>query len=306
MRNSDGYITGKGWTIIGLLTCLAIWLVILLFSALATVSQDEVGFAVGGGPLDANKNKVQGDLREPGRTLLGTFDDMWVFPNNKSLRFTDFEQTITTKDGKRVVVKGQVGFRFVGEKDPELSKKFAMGIGARKYKGERPGESDEGWSNMLEVLVDPEIRSAFKDEFGKVYCADFEPACRAIDPREDVPESDPESVYKKVSESVQRFVDEKLGEPYFQEMRVRVKDVDLERQVESNIAAFNAEQASTKRAEQAEKTAAAEARIIRTKGKALRANPANLAIEVARECKGGCNIILDTTGGKTPVAVGVK
>lgn len=303
MRDSSA----SGW-IIGIVVLAVVWCLILLFSALATVSQDEVGFAVGGGPFDANKNKVQGELREPGRTLLGTFDGMWVYPNNKSLRFQNFEQTITTKDGKRVVIKGQVGFRFVGEKDPALAKEFAQGIGARRYgkDKQRPGESDEGWTAMLDTLVDPEIRSAFKDEFGKVYCADFEPSCRVIDPRTEVPDSNPEEVYTRVSESVQKFVDAKLGDPYFQDMRVRVKDVDLEKSVQSNINRFSAEQGKTKTAEQAKKTADAEAEIIRTKGKALRSNPQNLAIEVARECKGGCNIILDTTGGRTPVAVSAK
>lgn len=280
--------------------------VIFLISSCGTVSQSDVGFQVGGGQLDPAKNKVKSDLLRPGRHILGIADSVWTFPSNHTLRFLDFKQRVTTIDGKGVVVSGQVAFRFVGEKDPQSAREFAEGIGARKYRycdsdgctSERAGEGDKGWTGMLNQLAMPEVRATLKDSFGRVYCADFEPACRAIDPRKDVPVSSPESVYGNASKALQQRFDAKLGAPYLQDVRVRVQDIDLPSEVQSNIDAVTAEQAKTKAAQQSEQTAKAEAAAINTKGKALKANPQSIAIEVAKECHGGdrCTIIIDGSG----------
>lgn len=276
-----------------------------LVTSCGTVPQSEVGFQVGGGPLDPSKRKVKSDLLPPGRHILGTLDGVWQFPSNKTLRFQDFEVTVTTVDGKKAELQGQVGFRFVGEKDPAMARDFAEGIGARKYNGNRPGEGNDGWEAMLNQLVVPEITATLKEGFGRVYCADFEPACRSIDPRSDVPEADPEEVYGAVSGTLQGRVDRKLGDAYLQEIRVRVSKITLPREVQQNIDRVTAEQAKTKSAEQSEQTAKAEARAIETKAKALRANRDLIALEVAKECKGGdkCTLIVDGSGGGVDTAV---
>lgn len=276
--------------------------VIVLFTSCGTVPQSEVGFQVGGGPFDGSRLKVKSDMLQPGRHVLGPLDTVWTFPANRTLRFQDFELEVTTVDGKKAALQGQVAFRFVGEKDPDLARNFAEGLGSRKYGGERPGESDEGWTNLLDQLFLPEIRATLKEQIGRVYCADFEPACRAIDPRENVPEADPERVYEAVSELLQQRVDRKLGAPYLQELRVRVNRIALPAEVQTNIDRVTAEQAKTKSAEQAAITAEAEAEAITIKARALEANPELVAIEVAKACEGGerCTIVVDGTGGVRP------
>lgn len=275
-------------------------------SACSTVAQDEVGFVVGGGPLDGSRHKVKGDLVLPGRHITGTLDGMWRFPSNKNVRFQDFKTTVTTRDGKKVALAGQMAFRFVGEKDPTLAKKFATGIGARKYGGARPGEGGEGWENFLDTMVTREINATLKDGVGKVYCADFEPACRSIDPRKDVPDSDPEGVYEALDGILQTRIDRKLGDNYLQNVHIGVASVSLPPEVQANIDAVTAEQAKTKAAEQSVKTADAEAAAITAKSKALKKSPQAVAVEVAKECKGSCSIILDTTGKGASVAVGSR
>jgi regulator of protease activity HflC (stomatin/prohibitin superfamily) len=235
---------------------------------------------------------------------MGPWDTIWTFPSNKTLRFQDFEVTVTTVDGKKAVLQGQVPFRFVGEADPEIAKKFAVGLGARKYNGERPGVSNEGWENMLNQLLVPEIRATLKETFGRVYCADFEPSCRAIDPRANVPTSNPEAVYAAVAKALQQRVDRKLGDSYLRDLGVRVNSITLPREVQSNIDQVTTEQAKTKRAEQSEVTARAEAKAITTKAKALRKNPSSILLEVAKECNNKCTIVLDGSKGGVNATVG--
>lgn len=273
-------------------------------SSRSKVPQDSVGFTVGGGLIDGDKDKVKSELLKPGRSWIGLFDNTWTFPAYRTLRFQDFEQDVTTKDGKKLTLKGQVAFRFVGEKDPNLAREFALGIGARKYGGKRPGEGNddgsdgEGWKNLLTQLMDPKINSSLKEGFGVVYCADFEPSCRSIDPRKDVPDTDPDSVYGPISGQLETRLTDKLGGHFFQDLKVEIKSIVLPADVQRNIDSVTSEQAKTKAAEQSNKTATAEAKTIRVKGRALRANKGLIALEVAKECRGGerCTIIVDASG----------
>lgn len=277
-------------------------------TACGTVAQDEVGYAVGGGPLDGQRHKVKGDMLLPGRHITGTLDSMWTLPSNNTVRFQDFAVDVTSKDGKKVHLEGQMGFRFVGEKDPVLSKKFVTGVGARKYgkDKQRPGEGDDGWEAFLDTMVTREINATLKDGVGKVYCADFEPACRSIDPRKDVPESNPEGVYEALNGVLSTRIDKKLGGAFLQDIRIGVATVALPPEVQSNIDAVTAEQAKTKAAEQSVKTADAEAQAIVKKSAALKKSPQAVAVEVAKNCKGSCSIILDTTGKGVQPSVGAR
>ena len=280
--------------------------IVLFASACSTVPQGEVGFQKGGGPFDSSRKKVKGDLVDPGLHITGTWDGMDTYPAYKTLRFQDFDVSITTVDGKKVQVKGQIGFRFVGEKDPALARDFATGLGARKYGGKFPGDGGgNGWTNFLDQLVNPEITAVFKDQFGRVYCADFEPSCRSIDPRSNVPVANPERVYASVSGALQKRVDAKLGGTYLRDMRVQIKAINLPTEVQANIDKVTTEQARTQAAKQGVQTAKADADQIRIRGEALKANKGLIGLEIAKECKGGdqCTLIVDGTGDGVAPAV---
>jgi len=64
-------------------------------------------------------------------------------------------------------------------------------------------------------------------------------------------------------------------------------------------------QAKTKAAQQSEQTAAADARAIEARGKALRENRDQVALEIAKQCRGGerCTIIVDAAGGDVKTTV---
>lgn len=276
---------------------------IALLTALHTVPQGEVGFVRGGkAPIvgfDPSNKRIKGGLQEPGLRVTGAWDGMETYPAYATLRFQDFNVSITTLDGKKVRIAGQVGFRFIGEKNPELALEFAKGLGSRKYDGDRPGDGGgEGWTAFLDQLVNPEINAAFKDQFGRRYCADFEPSCRSIDPRTDVPKAEPEKVYSAIAPVVQQQVTQKLGGGYLTDFRVRVKRISLPREVQDNIDRVTAEQARTQAAKQSVKTATEEAEAIRVKGRALRQNRDLIGLEIAKECKGGdkCTLVVDGSG----------
>lgn len=304
---------------------LMLLLVVLLAAAyLYTISndsiqQDAVGVVVGGGPLDGSKNKIKGGLHGPGRIIHGTFDTVRQFPSNKAIRFQNFDVKVTTKDGKNVRLIGQLGFRFVGETDRNLTLEFARGVGARQYAvtdssgdvtRERPGEdgpSGPAWTAFLDTMMTPEIYSAVKVRVGTEYCANFEPSCRVIDPREDIPETDPDGVYSTLAKDIDDRMAIKLGTQasprrYLHDFRLTVNQVILDDRVQQNIAALAAEQAATKSAQQAEKTATARAAAIRTIGNALRQNPSQVGVEIVKACEGKCTVIVDGTGKGATVA----
>jgi hypothetical protein len=272
-----------------------------------TVPQDSVGVVVGGGPFDPAKKKVKGDsIEQPGRITHGTYDKVWTFPNSQTIRFQDYTTSVTTKDGKTVVLTGQLGFRFGAKQDkngrwiedPAAVMSFAKGIGARQYGQDRrrPGENIEGFKDFLDVMAVPEIKAAVKQSIGNVYCADFEPACRVIDPRSDVPDTNPDKVYGPLAKVIEQRVATKLGGSYLTDFRFTVKQIQLTADVDQNIQRLASEQAKTKAAEQAEKTAKAEAAAIREKGAALRSNKELVGVEIVKECNGNCTVIVDGSG----------
>lgn len=290
-----------GWAkaLLCLIIAAAIVALVGTCSAAQKVPQGEIGYGVGGGTfLDADRNKVNTGLLEPGTHITGTLDGLWTFPSNKTVRFLDYEAPVTTRDGKKMLLTGQVGFRFVGESDQALTLEFVKGIGSRKYDGNKPGENAEGWEAFLDQLVLPEVNAALREQFGRVYCADFEPSCRVIDPRDDVPLSEPDSVYTQVADSMEAKVEEKLGGHYLQSFVVRVKAIDLQEGVQRNIDAVAEQEAATQAAQQSVKTAEAEAEAIRIKGEALRANRDLVSLEIAKECAKitSCSLIVDPTG----------
>lgn len=297
-------------TIIAIVAVLGL---IALLTAIKTVPQGEVGFVRGGkAPVvgfDPSNRRIKGDLQTPGLKVTGAWDKMDTYPAHATLRFQDFDTTITTLDGKKVKIEGQVGFRFIGEKDPALALEFAKGLGSRKYDGKRPGDgAGEGWTAFLDQLVNPEINAVFKDAFGRRYCADFEPSCRSIDPRENVPQAQPEKVYAAIAPIVAQQVTAKLGGAYLTDFRVRVRRISLPSEVQGNIDRVTSEQARTQAADQAVKTARKEAEAITVKGKALRSNRSLIALEVAKECRGGdqCTVIVDGSGGGVTPSVNAK
>ena len=302
----------------GVFAVVAVLFAITLYSVSTdTVPQDSVGVVVGGGPFDPSKKKVKGDaVEQPGRIVHGTYDKVWTFPSAQAIRFQDYEVNVTTKDGKTVTLKGQLGFRFGAKKnatggwveDSAAVMAFAKGVGARPY-GEdkqRPGESNDGWTSFLNIMVLKEINAAAKQSIGNAYCADFEPSCRVIDPRAETPATDPDKVYDPLAASIEQRVTKKLAGTYFADFRVTVQRVNLTSDVEANIQNLASEQAKTKAAEQAEKTAEAEANAIRTKGKALQANKSLVGVEIVKACGDKCTVIVDGSGNGVPLTRNVN
>jgi hypothetical protein len=61
-------IAPQGRIVLVLVAVVVLGVAIAFFSSFATVPQSEIGFAVGGGPLDPARAKVKGDMLRPGRT----------------------------------------------------------------------------------------------------------------------------------------------------------------------------------------------------------------------------------------------
>lgn len=308
--------TRAGWTVAAIAASSVIAAPIAYLVSTSTVPQDSVGVVVGGGPLDPSKKKVKGNsIEAPGRIWHGALDKVFTYPNAQTVRFQDYEVAVTTKDGKSVVLAGNLGFRFGARQqgtrwvaDSDAVMAFARGVGARQY-GEnrrRPGEGIDAFADFLNVMVVPEILAATKEQIGRAYCADFEPSCRVIDPRADVPETAPESVYQPLAKAIEQRVTRKLGGAYLTDFRLVVKSVQLTQDVQSNINNLAAEQARTRAAEQSEKTARAEARAIKIKGEALRSNQSLVGVEIVKSCGGQCTVILDGTGKVNGTSVATR
>ena len=242
-----------------------VFFIVFAFSGfgLARMDAGHVGVVRNGGPLD-DRNIRQ--ILQPAQSLTWTgwlSEDPHPYPASNVQRFytivadpsrgdrqgTDVVR-VPTRDGVQVGIEGTLYFKFVGESNADLLRRFDNDFGTRTFPsvagGERffPWEGDEGFAAMLDTILRPVINNDIREQVGQKRCAELVSSCALISRGEQaaVPvEGDENSnanlqaIQIAINESLTRDIQRTLGERYFIDVRFTLSRVTLPQGVQEAI-----------------------------------------------------------------------
>jgi regulator of protease activity HflC (stomatin/prohibitin superfamily) len=222
-----------------------------------------VGVVRNGGPFD---DRAIRQILLPGQriTWIGFFSQTpHDYPSVKALRALpvgdDLKSPLSlpTRDGVQVVLQATAFFRFVGESNPDLLKRFDLTIGTRKFNGLYPWEGDDGFMNTARALITPVLENNLRREVGAVPCASLVASCSLIRRAEhaDDPNATIARIQHRINASLEHDLAETLSQPFFHGFRFRIVRVVLPPlvqaavdQTQAKYAAINGARADLRRA----------------------------------------------------------
>jgi regulator of protease activity HflC (stomatin/prohibitin superfamily) len=222
-----------------------------------------VGVVRNGGPFD---DRAIRQILLPGQriTWIGFFSQSpHNYPSVRALRAIPVGDdpksplSLPTRDGVQVVLQATAFFRFVGESNPDLLRRFDLSVGTREFKGLYPYEGDEGFMNMANALITPVLENNLRREVGAVPCASLVASCSLIRRTEhaDDPNATIARIQHRINASLEHDLAETLGQPFFHGFRFRIVRVALPAPVQAAVdqtqakyAAINGARADLKRA----------------------------------------------------------
>lgn len=317
-------IRNRGTRRLGTLVIAVLALALVAGVAGVRVTRGEVG-TVGvvrnGGPFDTR------DLREvimPGQglTYTGMFSQTpHEYPAaHVTLRYTvtgappprpaPASETVTlpTKDGVLVGLDATVFLRFVGDRDVETLRRFDKSVGTRQFPtpdGKRlyPWEGPDGFSSMLDGLFRPVMDNDLRKEIGRFPCAQLVSSCSLIGGgsigdsamiNENIAQLE-----DRLNGSLEKDLEQALGQPYFWDIRFRIGQVTLPQGVQDAINNAQAEFAGVNSARADLVQARYRAEANRLLGKTYNNSPGLATIETMKSIPNGSTVIL-SSGGRVP------
>ena len=154
---------------------------------------------------------------------------------------------VPTQDGVLVGLEGTVFFKFTGERDLDLLRKFDQTFGMRSFPvvGEdrtiRPWEGDEGFAAVLDATFRPILDNDLRTEVGRFACAELVASCtlvkRVVAPADVQRNANVNiaSVEQRLSQSLRSDLIETLGGDYFRDIHVRISRVTLPDDVQGAV-----------------------------------------------------------------------
>jgi len=222
-----------------------------------------VGVVRNGGPFDDRSIR---QILQPGQriTWIGFFSQApHNYPSVRALRAIPVGEnprsplSLPTRDGVQVVLQATAFFRFVGESNPDLLKRFDVTVGTRKFSGLYPWEGDEGFIKMASAVITPVLENNLRREVGAVACASLVASCSLIRRTEnaDDPNATIARIQHRINASLEHDLAETLGQPFFHGFRFRIVRVALPTTVQAAVdqtqakyAAINGARADLRRA----------------------------------------------------------
>jgi regulator of protease activity HflC (stomatin/prohibitin superfamily) len=311
-------------------TLLAAMIVVLAVATTgATVSRQDVGH-VGvvrnGGPLDRRNIR---QILLPGQRLTWTG---WFSqdPHEYPAEHVELLYTVTsdpsrgardgvdvvhvpTRDGVHVGIEATIFYRFVGDRDVPLLRRFDSSFGTLRFrsadgKRRRPWEGDKGFAAMMDNVFRPLLDNDLRDEIGRFRCEELVASCALLRHA-----SRPSTVgaggvssnvnigrvERRLDKSLQDDLTATLEAPYFWGIHFRLAAVRLPGNVQRVINGVQAKYASVSGARADLERARYEDARNRVLAKTYEKSPALARINAIKSAPKGATIIL-TDGGKSP------
>jgi regulator of protease activity HflC (stomatin/prohibitin superfamily) len=284
-------------------------------------SAGTVGVVRNGGPLDARTIR---QIIMPGQSI--TYTGMFsqsphVYPaSHVTLKYavTGHQTTrpqpavdtivLPTKDGVQVGIDAAVFFRFAGDADIPALERFDKGIGTRRYEssdGRRlhPWQGDAGFSAMLDSLFRPVLENDLRKEVGQLPCAAIVSSCSLVQrtgaSRMNPPGESIAKIEARINNSLESDLEQALGDRYFLDIRFRVAQVTLPKNVQQAVDDAQGEFAAVYSAQAELRQARYIARRNRLLGNTYNHSPGLASIEALKAIPQGSTVIL-SPGGRMP------
>jgi hypothetical protein len=310
----------------GIATVVAVlFFIVFAFSGfgLARMDAGHVGVVRNGGPLD-DKNIRQ--ILQPGQSLTWTgwlSEDPHPYPASNVQRFyaitadpsrgerqgVDVVQ-VPTRDGVQVGIEGTLYFKFVGESDGRLLRRFDNDFGTRTFPsadgGERyyPWQGDEGFAAMLDTILRPVINNDIREQVGQRRCAELVSSCALISRGEQasVPVNDENSnanlqaIQQAINTSLAKDIERTLGEEYFIDVRFTLSRVTLPEGVQEAIDTAQSAFAEVSRARARVRQAEFQNRANQLLARTYKESPELAQIDAIKAIPEGAEVIFNVGG----------
>jgi SPFH domain / Band 7 family len=270
-----------------------------------------VGVVRNGGPFD---DRAIRQILLPGQRIswIGFFSQSpHNYPSVKAMRALPVGDdpksplSLPTRDGVQVVLQATAFFRFVGESNPEVLKRFDLNIGTRKFNGLYPWEGDEGFANMTNALMVPVLENNLRREVGAVPCASLVASCSLIRRTEnaDDPNATIARIQHRINASLEHDLAETLGQPFFHGFRFRIVRVALPAPVQAAVDQTQAKYAAINGARADLRRARFQARSNAVLGDSYNRSPSLARIDAIKAAPPGATVVVGS-GQDPQVLVG--
>lgn len=268
-----------------------------------------------------DNHKIRGIVPNgSGNTWTGLGSDVHYYPVNTQQRFFRLAScvqdgeiqpckgadgtaiTVPTSDGVEVTISGTFFFNtaFDGTKrGDELVKDFDTQFSTRTFGGKHPYEGTSGWSNFLEVNVEPTIVNNMRQVVSGITCAELVSSCALV---QNAGSADAAAAAKRAKDlangkvnqnNVQRVQDAvvtglkpdlktTLGQDYFQNIKFNLTTVRLPGRVQNAIDDAQAQFAAVSRSQAKVAQAKADADANEQKQRGYKACPACVQIDILK------------------------
>jgi regulator of protease activity HflC (stomatin/prohibitin superfamily) len=222
--------------------------------------------------------------------------------------------TVPTRDGVQVGLEGTVFFRFMGETDIGLLKRFDQTFGTRKFpvagtdRSLYPWEGpEEGFAAMLDSVFRPVLDNNLRSEVGAFQCADLVASCSLIRrvsgsaPTRADTNANIAKIEGRIGESLSTDLGRTLGGNYFRSIRVRLARVTLPENVQGEVNSVQQQYVAVNGARAALKSANFQAQRNELLARAYNRSPALAKIDEIKAAPKGSTIVLTSgNNGKQP------
>jgi regulator of protease activity HflC (stomatin/prohibitin superfamily) len=303
------------------LALIAIGLIVLVSGArVARQNIGYVGVVRNGGPLDTRTIR---QVLEPGQglTWIGLFSQtphQYPAANvNRTYTVTGDPRrgnragvdvlTVPTRDGVQVGIEATVFLRFVGESNLKALLRFDVSYGTRRFTAADgrhlyPWNGDDGFYAWLDALFRPVLDYDIRKEIGRFKCAELVASCSLVTQGAaagTVPIVNSDEIATRIGRSLTLDFERTIGQPYLNDLRVRIAHVKLPSNVQRAIDTVQAKYAAVNGAVAEYRQAQYQAKRNRLLGATYNKSPALAEIDALKAIPSGSTVIVNT-GGKTP------
>jgi regulator of protease activity HflC (stomatin/prohibitin superfamily) len=222
--------------------------------------------------------------------------------------------SVPTKDGVLVGLEGTVFFRFVGERNPDLLRRFDQTYGQRRYAvvGEKarlyPWEGDDGFGALLDATFRPVLDNDLRQEVGRFSCADLVSSCVLVhrltkDQRAGArlkPNANIAEIQQRLNRSLAADIRNTMGGDYFWDVHIRLTKVTLPPNVQTAIDDVHAKYVAVNGAKAEVRRARYEAKRNELLAKAYNRSPALARIDAIKAAPKGATIVLSNGDKGSP------